>query len=75
MQPGELSLTAGLLHESLKVLRQRWNDTRESWDDPVCRSFEDNYLQPLEPQVATALRAVERLSLVFRQAVDAVTEE
>jgi hypothetical protein len=60
-----MSAGTGPLKHALKALRERWEITRESWDDGVAVDFEKNHLFPLEQQVDNALRGMEKLSEVL----------
>ncbi len=52
------------LQYALKNLRQHWEEAKESWQDQVRHDFERNHLQPMESQVAGAVRAMDRLAEV-----------
>jgi hypothetical protein len=69
-RPGDLSITSSSLNFAAKTLYQRWGDMEAAWNDPVSRSFDKEFLEPLEPSVATVLKAINRLSQVMRQACD-----
>jgi len=53
---------------ALKTLRLRWTETVEHWHDPVSQAFELNHFIPLERQILSTLRAVDRLAQVLDQA-------
>ena len=63
-----LSHTTNELDTALRSLRQQWESTQEVWNDPVSRSFEQEYIVPLESQVQATQRAMERLAQVIAQA-------
>jgi hypothetical protein len=69
-RPGDLSIVASSLNFAAKTLFQRWGDMQAAWDDPVSRGFDKEFLEPLEPQVSTVLKAINRLSQIMRQACD-----
>jgi hypothetical protein len=46
---------------ALKDLRTRWNRVVESWDDPVSRSFEENYIVTLENAARLAGAALDKM--------------
>jgi len=62
-----MSLSTGRtkLDACLKTLRLRWEEVRESWNDPVRQDFEEQYWTPLEPLVAGSIRAIDRLDSVL----------
>lgn len=50
------------LRDALKNLRLKWEDSAGHWNDDVRRSFDEEYLSPLEAQVRATLQAMEQLS-------------
>lgn len=62
-----ISLNSGLseLHNALKLLRLRWEETKPLWADEVRADFEENTWEPLDDQVVAAVRSVERLDRVL----------
>jgi hypothetical protein len=65
-----MSLTSGWseLNSALKTMRLLWEDIQQSWNDPVSRDFDANHWQPLERQVVTTLRAMDRLAPILTRA-------
>jgi hypothetical protein len=65
-----VSLTTGWteLNNALKDLRVLWQETRADWDDPVSQDFEEHTWTPLENQVVSALRAMDRLAPILAKA-------
>jgi hypothetical protein len=63
-----LSTGSGKLNHLLKDLRLRWEETRTVWNDPVSESFEQKHTAPLEMQLVTTLRELDRLALAIDQA-------
>jgi hypothetical protein len=57
-----LAAATGRIHMAMKTLLVRWEDTRGRWNDPVGRAFEEQYVEPLEKQIRTSLRALDRLA-------------
>ena len=55
------------MSESLKVLSRLWDETKEVWNDSVRQSFEEHKLRPLQLQVQSTLRAMERLAPVIEK--------
>ncbi len=53
------------LNSSYKDLKPHWQDVQESWHDIVQRNFEETYLEPLDEQLQSALRAMDRLAEVM----------
>jgi hypothetical protein len=62
-----LSNSSMELNGSLKDLRILWDETKEVWNDPVGREFEENRWLPLEARVRSALRAMERLAPIMEK--------
>ena len=72
-RPGDLSIVASSLNFATKGLFERWDDVQASWDDPVSRGFDKEFLEPLQPQVMTVLKAINRLSQVMARAYEECT--
>jgi hypothetical protein len=52
------------LYSALKVLRARWDQTQDTWDDLVRRKFGEDVFEPLEQRTQVALTAIDRLAQV-----------
>ncbi len=63
-----LEAASGKLEYILKNLLLHWEETKARWNDPVARAFEEDHLGPLEQQVQSTRRAVDRLALTLNQA-------
>jgi len=55
------------LLDAVKVLSLRWEAARDGWDDTAGRDFEKRHVEPIAPQVQTAVRAIDRLATVISQ--------
>jgi uncharacterized protein YukE len=64
----DLKITTGQLDSAFKTLRQRLEETKALWNDPVRRRFEKEHWTPLESQVQATQREMERLAQVIAQA-------
>ena len=64
-----MNLTTGRtqLYSALKTLRLRWGETKEVWTDAVRKDFEEDFFVPLDQQVLTTLRAIDRLSEIISE--------
>lgn len=60
---GHANRLAGLTRE----LRERWQQTRESWNDVKAREFEEHYLREVEMAVNGALNSLQHLEGVLRR--------
>jgi hypothetical protein len=49
-------------------MRVHWEDTKEHWHDENRRRFEENFIDPLEPQIAAALDAIAALAEILNRA-------
>ena len=58
---------SGRLQHALRDLREKWDITREAWDDQVARDFEKNHLIPLDQQVNNALRGMDKITEVLQK--------
>jgi hypothetical protein len=57
----------GQLSRAMKDLLLRWQDTRMSWDDAVSRSFEKEFLDPLQADLRDAAAAMDHVSVLLQQ--------
>jgi hypothetical protein len=51
-----------------RKLRLRWEQTQTQWNDQVTRDFDRQHLQPIEPKLVDAVRAIERLAEILTRA-------
>ena len=49
----------GQLAKAMKILMERWMQTRGSWDDEVSIKFEKTFLEPLNSDLRSALNAID----------------
>ncbi len=49
-------------------LKQKWEDTKTLWNDPVSRDFEERFMVPLAEQINQTQNALEKLSNMIAQA-------
>jgi hypothetical protein len=64
------SCNAALI-DALKQLRARWSLVRETWRDDASVQFEREVIDPLEPAIARAVRAIEQAGdLMHRAKID-----
>jgi hypothetical protein len=49
------------LNAALKTLATGWEEVKTYWNDPVQQEFEETFWTPLEAQVRSTLRGIERL--------------
>lgn len=58
----DLQSHVGRLQRETKRLRDRWEQTRQSWQDIAAKEFEEKYLAPLMPTLQLTLAAVYELA-------------
>lgn len=63
------------LHSAMKTLKSRWETIKPGWHDPVSQDIDEKLFVPLEQQVATTLRAIDRLAQVLDQAQHDLSDE
>jgi hypothetical protein len=56
------------LYTALKALRERWEDTKETWQDAVQMKFAEDVWEPVEQLSQAALSAIDRLSQAVARA-------
>jgi len=64
-----MSLATGRakLLETTRTLTAHWDEVRDGWGDRACQEYEEEHVAPIEPQVAAAIRASDRLAVVLAQ--------
>lgn len=68
LSTGRTKLSGGL-----DDLRVHWEEIKAIWNDPVSKDFEEKYWIELEEVVTTAVRGIDRLDQVIRQAQNECT--
>jgi uncharacterized protein YukE len=58
----------GRLRRATSKLKEQWQETLESWNDGTSRQFQDNYLEPLLPEISLTLAAVQNMSAQLQRA-------
>ena len=56
------------LKQTIRVLRDQWLITEETWSDSVRQRFEERYLSPLGSAVDAAVIGMQTLAEVLEQA-------
>ncbi len=51
-----------------KLLRQRWEQTKPLWNDPVSQSFEQQYWATIEAQTRATLTEMQKVAQVIAEA-------
>jgi hypothetical protein len=64
----DLNTGAAQLREALDALERAWSEARQHWNDANTRHLEENHLQVLRRELASAFPAIEQLSGVLAQA-------
>ena len=73
MRPGDLSIVSSSLNYATKTLKHRWDDAQSVWNDQAAQHLEAKYIAPIEPQVQSLLKAINRLSQVMARAYEECT--
>jgi hypothetical protein len=55
----------GTLSKSLKLLENRWHETKMSWDDPRAKEFEERFLQPIAMDLRNAVTAMDQVAVLM----------
>jgi len=53
------------MHDALKIMRRKWDETSPQWNDGVRRDFAEHHWGPLEAHVVAALKHMDHLSQVM----------
>jgi hypothetical protein len=60
-----MSSGSARLKHAMKTLNEHWELTKESWDDVQSRDFEKNHIAPVDHQVTTAIRGMDKIHEVL----------
>lgn len=55
----------GRLGKAMKELLMHWEETKQAWNDPVSRAFEQEHLVPLTMDLKTTIAAMGQMALVL----------
>ena len=55
------------LETSFRRLRQRWEESKQLWNDPVQQNFEKHYWNPLTQETTATLREMKQLTNILEQ--------
>lgn len=58
---------ASSLAQAAKDLSVEWRETKTRWRDGKAREFGEEYIDPIPPEVARAIEAMEELDRVLRR--------
>lgn len=64
----DLNSPSGQLLRAATRLKERWLETKEHWRDQNSEAFQEEFLQPLAPQITLTMAAIQRLAEVFEAA-------
>ena len=68
MNIADLTMGSAKIASAYKTLRLQWEGAKEHWHDTNCKRFEENYIDPLEPQIRDALEAIGNLAELLSRA-------
>jgi hypothetical protein len=60
-----LAVSSTQLNDAMDTLKVHWERTTPLWRDVVRQDFEENYWEPLQPQVESALKALDQMMQVL----------
>lgn len=53
------------IQRATKQLQDRWFTTKETWNDPVSREFQETHLEPILPELRITINAAHELAELF----------
>ncbi len=56
------------IQRATKRLEERWQETREVWNDAVSKEFQEKYLEPIVPELRITFAAIQELTELFAKA-------
>ncbi len=59
--------TRSQIYDAQKTARAKWNETLDTWNDPVHAKHGEETVEPLDDAVSNELRAIDQLSVLFTQ--------
>ena len=65
----------GQLKRSAGHLKERWAETKASWNDETSQKFEEEHLSYLAPQITLTVATIHRLADLLEQAEKDCEEE
>ena len=68
MRKFDLHTGASRIRKALEVLEQTWAEASDDWNDAVSHRFCEQHLEPILPEVKTALDAIGRMHLLLDEA-------
>jgi hypothetical protein len=68
MKIADLTTGTAKITSAYKTMRVHWDATKDDWQDANQRRFEERFLDPLEPQLNSALEAISRLAEILSRA-------
>ena len=68
MRIADLTTGTAKITSAYKTMRVHWDSTTDEWQDANQRRFEERFLNPLEPQLNSALEAIGRLAEILSRA-------
>ena len=67
MASAKLLAGSNRIKQTIRVLREHWLITEETWSDAVRRRFEERYLAPLDPATDAAVFGIQKMAEVLDQ--------
>ena len=61
MRAANLNAGGNRLDQTMRILRTKWLTVRESWKDELSETFDADHIAPLERQMQSTVRAIEKL--------------
>ena len=65
-----IDLTSGLaqIQRAAAQLKEQWGEAKSVWNDEPSRTFQEDFLQPLLPELRLTVTAIQRLAEVLVKA-------
>ena len=65
-----IDLTSGLaqIQRAAAQLKEQWGEAKSIWNDEASRTFQEEFLQPLLPELQLTVTAIQRLADVLVKA-------
>ena len=68
MQRIDLASGLGQINRAAAQLKEQWGEAKSNWNDEASRTFQEDFLQPLLPELQLTVTAIQRLADVLTKA-------
>ena len=67
MRNPDLHTGATQIRKGLELVQETWEESLDQWNDVVSERFQEQYLEPLVPEIKLALDTISRMQLLLNE--------